>query len=318
MGATRKIGSLDVPVTGLGCNNFGMTIDEDQTRAVVDAAVEAGVTHFDTAEVYGNAQSEVFLGRALGDRRADVVITTKVGGLASANGFTPGDPTWVARAIDESLTRLGTDYVDLYLLHMPDAETPIGDTLEALAALVAAGKVREIGCSNFSPEQLDEAARVAGERGVGPFVNVQSNYSLLDRGVEDGVVPACERLGMSLVPYFPLASGMLTGKYRRGEAPPEGTRLAKMADRLGSIQSDENFDVVERLDEYARDHGHTLIELALSWVAGAPTVASVIAGATSPDQVRANAAATTAWELTDAERAEVAELSGGAPGFGAR
>jgi aryl-alcohol dehydrogenase-like predicted oxidoreductase len=305
MGATRKIGSLDVPVTGLGCNNFGMTIDEDQTRAVVDAAVEAGVTHFDTAEVYGNAQSEVFLGRALGDRRADVVITTKVGGLASANGFTPGDPTWVARAIDESLTRLGTDYVDLYLLHMPDAETPIGDTLEALAALVAAGKVREIGCSNFSPEQLDEAARVAGERGVGPFVNVQSNYSLLDRGVEDGVVPACERLGMSLVPYFPLASGMLTGKYQRAAEPPKGTRLAGLPEeRREQALSDRNFDKVEALDGWARDHGHSLLELAFSWLLARPAVASVIAGATKPEQVAANAAAAN-WSLTDADLAEI-------------
>jgi aryl-alcohol dehydrogenase-like predicted oxidoreductase len=204
---------------------------------------------------------------------------------------------------------LGTDYVDLYLLHMPDADTPIGDTLEAFGKLVAAGKVREIGCSNFSAQMLEDAAAAAKERGVPSFVNVQNNYSLLDRTPEQEVIPACERLGMTLMPYFPLASGVLTGKYTRGEPAPEGTRLAAWGDRAEAMLSDERMDVVDRLAQYAKDHGHTLPELALSYLACMPTVASVIAGATKPEQVAANAAATTAWQLTEAERAEVRELT---------
>ena len=302
MAQTRKIGSLEVTVAGLGCNNFGMRIDADRTQAVVDAAIDAGVTHFDTAESYGGGKSEEFIGAALGNRRDEVVITTKVGS---------GDPTRIAQAIDASLERLRTDHVDLYLLHRPDTEWPIAETVAAYAKLVDAGKTREIGCSNFSAEQLDEAAVAARELGVTGFVNVQNHYSLLERTPEAEVIPEIERLGMSLVPYFPLASGMLTGKYTRGEAAPEGTRLAAWGDRAGAFLSDDRFDVVEHLDAYARDHGHTLPELALSWVAGAPTVASVIAGATSPEQVRANAAATVAWQLTPEERAEIDAITAG-------
>ena len=302
MAQTRKIGSLEVSLAGLGCNNFGMRIDADRTQAVIDAAIDAGVTHFDTAESYGGGKSEEFIGAALGNRRDQVVITTKVGS---------GDPTRVAEAIDASLKRLRTDHVDLYLLHRPDSEWPIAETVAAYAKLVDAGKTREIGCSNFSAEQLDEAAAAARELGVTGFVNVQNHYSLLERTPEAEVIPEIERLGMSLVPYFPLASGMLTGKYKRGEEAPEGTRLAAWGDRAGAFMSDERFDVVEQLDAYARDHGHTLPELALSWVAGAPTVASVIAGATSPEQVRANAAATVAWQLTAEERAEIDAITAG-------
>lgn len=302
MAQTRKIGSLEVTVAGLGCNNFGMRIDADRTQAVIDAAIDAGVTHFDTAESYGGGKSEEFIGAALGNRRDEVVITTKVGS---------GDPTRIAQAIDASLERLRTDHVDLYLLHRPDTEWPIAETVAAYAKLVDAGKTREIGCSNFSAEQLDEAAVAARELGVTGFVNVQNHYSLLERTPEADVIPEIERLGMSFVPYFPLASGMLTGKYTRGEAAPEGTRLAAWGDRAGAFLSDDRFDVVEQLDAYARDHGHTLPELALSWVAGAPTVASVIAGATSPEQVRANAAATVAWQLTPEERAEIDAITAG-------
>ncbi|MFI5053044.1 MAG: aldo/keto reductase [Acidimicrobiia bacterium] len=300
----RKVGSLDVSVAGLGCNNFGMRIDEDATRAVVDAALEAGINHFDTADVYGSKKSEEFLGRALGSRRNEAVITTKFGGIVP-EGVKRGSAEWVAQACDASLERLGTDRIDLYLLHVPDAETPIGETLEALGKLVAAGKVREIGCSNFTSAMLDEADATAKELGVPAFVNVQNEYSLVNRTVEAEVVPACERLGISLVPYFPLASGVLTGKYKQGEPPPEGTRLAAWGDRANAMMSDERMTTVGRLAEYAQAHGHTLHELALSWLAGSPVVASVIAGATSPEQVRSNAAATTAWALTPAERAEV-------------
>jgi aryl-alcohol dehydrogenase-like predicted oxidoreductase len=237
------------------------------------------------------------------------VITSKVSGFRAPDGVSGGSPEWIAQAADNSLRRLGTDYIDLYLLHVPDPETPIGDTLEAFGKLVEAGKVREVGCSNFSAVMLDEAAAAAKERGVPAFVNVQNNYSLLDRSPESEVIPTCERLGMSLTPYFPLASGVLTGKYKRGEDPPEGTRLAKWGDFGRSFRTDERMVVVERLEEYVATHGHTLLELALSWLSGAPTVGSVIAGATSPGQVRANATAVTAWPLTEQERAEVSSLA---------
>ena len=305
---TRTVGSLEVSVVGLGCNNFGMRIDEAASQAVVDAALDVGVNHFDTADMYGGGKSEEFLGRALGSRRADVVITTKVGG-AVPDGEAGGSEALITRVCDESLTRLGTDYIDLYLLHVPDANTPIGETLTAFGKLIAAGKVREIGCSNFTGPMLEAADAAAKELGVPRFVNAQNDYSLLSRGVEDDVIPACEQLDIVFMPYFPLASGMLTGKYTKGQPHPEGTRLAAWGPRSEMFASDEKFDVVGRLQEYAEAHGHTLPELALSWLAGAPTVGSVIAGATSPEQVRANAAATVAWVLTQAERAEVDALA---------
>jgi aryl-alcohol dehydrogenase-like predicted oxidoreductase len=305
----RKVGSLEVSVAGLGCNNFGMRIDEDATKAVVDAALDAGVNHFDTAFVYGGGLSEEFLGRALGARRDEAIITTKFGGRAAGDGVAPGSAENMRECLDVSLGRLGTDHIDLYLLHVPDETTPILETLTALNEAVDAGKVREIGCSNFSAAMLDDAAKVAADNGLRPFVNVQNQYSLLERDVEGDALPAIERLGMTLMPYFPLASGVLTGKYTRGVAAPEGTRLAAWGDRAASALSDERMDIVERLDQYARDHGHTLAELALSWLAGNPAIASVIAGATKPEQVQANAAATSAWKLTDAERSEVGDLA---------
>jgi len=219
MTETRKVGSLEVSIAGLGCNNFGMRIDADAAQAVTHAALDAGVNHFDTAESYGGGLSEEFLGRALGARRAEAVITTKFGGRGSDTGPAPGSAANVNRAVDGSLERLGSDYIDLYLLHVPDATTPILDTLTALNALIDAGKVREIGCSNLSAAQLDEAATVAAEHGLRPFVNVQNNYSLLDRAVEDDALPAVERLGMTLMPYFPLASG----KYGTSVMPSRST-----------------------------------------------------------------------------------------------
>ena len=313
MGELRSVGSLEVSIAGLGCNNFGMRIDAEQAKAVVDAALDAGVNSFDTAESYGGGHSEAFLGAALGARRGDAVITTKFGSApfhaaAGDAELAPGSAANAKRAVEGSLGRLGTDYIDLYLLHRPDPTTPIGETLTALNELVDAGKVLEIGCSNFSAVMLDEAADVAAENGLRPFVNVQNHYSLLDRAVEQDV-PTIERLGITLMPYFPLASGVLTGKYVRGEPAPEGTRLAAWGDRLKWTVTDDRLDVVDRLDAYARDHGHTLTELALSWLAGSPVVASVIAGATTPEQVRANAAATSAWIMTDAERADVDVLA---------
>jgi aryl-alcohol dehydrogenase-like predicted oxidoreductase len=301
---TRKVGSLEVSVAGLGCNNFGMRIDEDASKTVVDAALDAGVNHFDTADIYGGGKSEEFLGRALGSRRDDVVITTKVG-MGVPEGSRGGSRDYVLSRCDASLQRLGTDRIDLYLLHTPDTETPIGETLEAFGELIRAGKVREIGCSNFSAAQLEEAAQAARELGVPGFVNAQNDYSLLNREVEAEVLPAVDRLAMTFMPYFPLASGVLTGKYKRGEDHPEGSRLAAWGSMAGDFASDARMTVVEALDEYAQAHGHTLPELALSWLAGNPVVGSVIAGATKPEQVRANAAATVAWQLTPEERAEV-------------
>ena len=304
----RRVGSLEVSVAGLGCNNFGMRIDEAASKHVVDAALDAGVNHFDTADIYGQGKSEEFLGRSLGSRRDQAVITSKVG-MGVPDGEHGGSEAYIHRHCDESLARLGTDRIDLYLLHQPDPETPIAETLSAFAKLVADGKVLEVGCSNFSGEQLEEAEHVAKDLGVPRFVNAQNDFSLLNRSVEADVLPVCERLDISFMPYFPLASGMLTGKYRRNEEHPEGSRLAAWGNRAGAFASDERFDVVERLDAYAQDHGHTLTELALSWLAGAPAIGSVIAGATSPEQIRTNAAATTAWKLTEAERAEVDALA---------
>jgi len=305
---TRSVGSLEVSVAGLGCNNFGMRIDEAASKEVVDAALDAGVNHFDTADIYGKGRSEEFLGRALGSRRGDAVITTKVG-MGVPEGEPAASEERVLRVCDESLARLGTDSIDLYLLHRPDPVTPIGETLSAFAKLVAAGKVREVGCSNFSGAQLEEAEAVAAELGVPRFVNAQNDFSLLNREVEHDILPVCERLDVVLMPYFPLASGVLTGKYRKGQSHPEGSRLAAWGPMADQFASDEKLDVVERLEEYAVAHGHTLPELALSWLAGVPKVGSVIAGATSPEQVRANAAATTAWSLTPEERAEVDALA---------
>ena len=308
---TRRIGGLEVSIAGLGCNNFGRRVDEAGTRAVVGAARAAGITFFDTADIYGGGQSEEFLGRALGAARAEVVVATKFGMGPPPDGRPGGHPTWVGEAAAASLRRLGTDYIDLYWLHAPDAKTPIGDTLEALHQLVTAGTVREVGCSNFSAAQLDEAADAAASLGVRPFVTVQNEYSLLRREPERGVLDACRRHGLSFVPYFPLASGLLTGKYQRGAPPPAGSRLATgPPERVEKLLSDERFGAVEALDAFARDHGHSLTELALSWLASNPLVASVIAGATSPTQVRANAAATTAWVLSAAERADLDERVG--------
>jgi aryl-alcohol dehydrogenase-like predicted oxidoreductase len=303
----RKVGSLEVSVAGLGCNNFGMRIDGEASKAVVEAALDAGINHFDTADIYGRGKSEEFLGQALG-ARDDVVITTKVG-MGAREGEAGGSAAYLTKGCDESLARLGRDHVDLFLLHTPDPQTPIGESLEAFAALLAAGKVREIGCSNFSGAQLREAEAVAAELGVPRFVNAQNDYSLLNRSAEDDILPACEELGVVFMPFFPLASGMLTGKYRRGEAHPANSRFEAWGERAEHFATDERFDVTERLADYAREHGHTLPELALSWLAGVPAIGSVIAGATTPEQVRQNAAATTAWTLTDAERAEVDALT---------
>jgi len=300
----RPIGSLEVSIIGLGCNNFGWRLDAAGTADVVESALDEGINFFDTADMYGGTKSEDFLGRALGRRRDEAIIATKFGWEidASRRG---AHPDYVRRAVDDSLKRLGTDRIDLYQLHKPDPTVPIRDTLGALAELVRAGKVREIGCSNFSAAQLREADAAAGD-GV-RFVSVQNEYSLLHREPEADVLPTCERLGLAFIPYSPLARGLLTGKYRVGQPIPKGTRLS---DRR---PTEERLAVVESLIEYAESRGHTILELAFGWLLSHSVVASVIAGATSHAQVQANAQATE-WVLTAEERAEIVKrLDAAAP-----
>jgi aryl-alcohol dehydrogenase-like predicted oxidoreductase len=306
---TRAIGRLAVSVVGIGCNNFGRRIDEAGTKAVVDAALDAGINFFDTADIYGSSQSEVLLGKALGARRDDVVIATKFG-MGDGTSLPAGaSAASVMAAVEGSLTRLGTDRIDLYQLHTPDDQTPIDETLSALDTLVRDGKVLEIGCSNFDGARLDAAAAAAESHGWARFVSVQNELSLLRRRGEAELLAACDRHDLRILPYFPLASGMLTGKYKRNEEPPAGTRLAGLeGEGRERALSDKRFDVVEALDAFARERGHTLLELAMSWLAGLPHLASVIAGATKPEQVRANAAA-IGWSLTADDRAEIDRIT---------
>jgi len=297
---TRTIGSLTVSEIGLGCNNFGMTIDEARTQEVVAAALDAGITFFDTADIYGGTKSEIFLGKALGARRSRAIVATKFG-LPVDERRQGAHPDYVRRAVDDSLKRLNTDVIDLYQLHKPDPTVPIADTLGALDDLVRAGKVRKIGCSNFSVAQLREA-RNAVRPGGSRFVSVQNEYSLIKREAEADVLPECDRTGLAFLPYFPLASGLLTGKYRKGTPAPEGTRLR--LSWASKMLTDQNLTVVERLTGIAERHGHTLLELAVSWLLRWRSVASVIAGATRPEQVRANAAA-SGRSLDDETIAEI-------------
>jgi aryl-alcohol dehydrogenase-like predicted oxidoreductase len=300
------IGSLEVTIVGLGTNNFGSSLAAEEVGPVVDAALEQGINFFDTADSYG--ASEERLGAALGRRREDVVIATKFGSSVAGEPDSGGArPDYVRRAVEASLKRLGTDWIDLYQLHRPDPETPIADTLGALGDIVASGKVREIGCSNFSAAQLREAETAAGE---GPrFVSVQNNFNVLNRGDEVDVLPLCEELGIAYLPFFPLASGMLTGKYQRGQKPPEGTRLNRWGDRAAGFLTDEMFDKVDALSDWTTHRDRTLLELAFGWLEAKPVVASVIAGATKVQQVVANVAASR-WELTPDELAEVDRIAG--------
>lgn len=290
---TRRIGSLEVSVVGLGCNNFGRRIDEGRTREVVEAALDEGITLFDTADNYGDGKSEEFLGRILQGRRERVVLATKFGGMRPDLGREGGaSPAYVREAVEASLRRLQTDRIDLYQLHVPDAETPIADTLGALDELVREGKVREIGCSNFDAGQLREADEVAAAGGGARFASVQNELSLLERADLDDTLPEAARLGLAYLPYFPLASGLLSGKYRRGEAPPAGTRIAGWdAGDTEEALSDATFDRIERLTAFAEGRGRSLLDLAFAWLLAQGPVASVIAGATSAAQVRANVAA---------------------------
>ncbi len=283
----RALGPLEVSVVGLGCNNFGRRVDVDGTRAVVDAALEVGVTFFDTAESYGDGRSEEFLGQALRERRDQAVLATKFGGAPAEGRGSRGE---IRRALQGSLQRLQTDYVDLYQHHREDSATPLAETIETLDELVREGKIRAYGTSNYSPAKLEEAAGLAREA----YVSEQSEYSWLERDAEEELLPTCRSLGLGFIPYFPLASGLLTGKYRRGEPAPDGTRLH------GREIDDAEHDRIEALEAFARERSVTLLEVAIGGLAAQTPVASVIAGATKPDQVRANAAA-GAWEPTTSD-----------------
>jgi aryl-alcohol dehydrogenase-like predicted oxidoreductase len=300
---TRRVGSLEVSVAGLGCNNFGWRIDEAATARVVDAAFDAGMNFFDTADIYGRGESEEFLGRTLGDRRNRLVLATKFG-MGMGDGRQGAKPEYIKRAIEDSLRRLRTDRIDLYQLHQPDPTTPIGDTLAALDDLVKAGKVREIGCSNFSTEQIREADEVA-RPGAARIVSVQNHYSMLHRDPEKGVLQECEQRGVAFIPYFPLANGLLTGKYRRGQAPPPESRAA--AGFGPKVFTDENLEMVEKLIDFAAFRGHSLLELAFGWLLAHRPVASVIAGARTPEQVRANAEAVS-WTISAEDMVEIDRL----------
>jgi aryl-alcohol dehydrogenase-like predicted oxidoreductase len=306
---TRPIGSLQVSVVGLGCNNFGGRVDAAGAAKVVHAALDAGITLFDTADVYGRGLSEEYLGAALKGARDEVIIATKFGHPMTDDDTTGGaSARWIRQAVDDSLRRLGTDRIDLIQQHVPDDATPIEETLEALASLVQAGKVREIGNSNFDAKQLRAADDVARSDGRARFVSAQNHFSLLAREVEDEVLPACAELGLGMLPYFPLASGMLTGKYRRDTPPPAGTRLGSIPEeRRERWMNERAFDVAERLEAFAVARGRTPVEAAIAWLLAKPAVVSVIAGATQPDQVVANAAAAS-WEMTADEVAEVDAL----------
>ncbi|GGQ70815.1 aldo/keto reductase [Couchioplanes azureus] len=311
----RRLGTsgLVVSVVGIGCNNFGRKLDLDGTRAVVDAAFDAGITLFDTADIYGtpHGSSEECLGAALKGRRDEIVLATKFGmdmeGLNGNDRGARGSRRYIVRAVEASLRRLGTDYIDLYQLHEPDEATPIDETLSALDDLVRGGKVRYLGNSNFAGWQIADADWTARTAGWTPFVSAQNQYSLLHREVEAEVVPACERFGLGLLPFFPLDSGLLSGKYQRGQQPPEGTRLS--LERYRRWLDGADWDTIEALTAYGKERGHSLLDVAIAGLAARPAVTSVIAGATTPEQVRANAAA-GAWQLTVEDVAALDEILG--------
>jgi aryl-alcohol dehydrogenase-like predicted oxidoreductase len=311
---TRRLGSLDVSAVGLGCNQFARKLDPDESARVVHAAIDAGVTFFDTADRYGygdrafsgHGQSEVFLGRALRGRRDRAVIATKFGMPLDDEPRAPrADPAYIAQACEASLRRLGTDYIDLYLLHRPDPATPVAETLGGLTDLIGQGKVREIGWSNVTAEEVAAADDAAREHALRRFGSVQNEYSLLAREVEDDVLPACAERGISFIPYFPLASGLLTGKYRVDAPAPAGSRLATFQPNRPHLGlSDANLRLVGGLEAFASERGRSMVELAMSWLLSRPAVVSVIAGATTPEQAKANAVAGD-WALQPDELAAV-------------
>jgi aryl-alcohol dehydrogenase-like predicted oxidoreductase len=310
---TRHLGhsKIEVSLVGLGCNNFGRRLDLDRTAAVLEAALAAGIDFFDTADIYGGAGgSERLMGEALRGRRDEYVLATKFGMEMSGADDVPeaarGSREYIRWAVAGSLQRLQTDRIDLYQYHQPDGVTPIAETLEALDELVREGVVGAIGCSNFSAAELEEADRVARERGLARFVSLQNHYSLLARGIEAEVAPACERLGVSILPFFPLEKGLLSGKYRRGEVAPAGTRLAGGE---GDVASAGQFDVIEAIGAFAAGRGVEMVDVAIAGLAAQPAVASVIAGATRPEQVTANVATVARWQPSAEDLAELDRIA---------
>ena len=309
----RKLGrsGLDVSVVGLGANNFGRRLDQPATEQVIRRAVDVGVTLIDTANVYGDTLSEQYIGESIEGIRDKLVLATKV---ASKMGDGPNQMgasrKHILEQVEGSLKRLGTDYIDLYQIHRPDPKTPIEETMRTLDDLVRQGKVRYVGCSNFAAWQVAQAMEVARSANLEGFVSAQPFYNMLKRDVEAELVPSCRRYGLGVLPYFPLANGFLTGKYQRGESPPEGTRLAGAGPRAGRILTDANFDVLEALESFASERDRSMVELAIAWLLGNPTVSSVIAGATKPSQVEANAKAFD-WQLTGDEMEELDTILGG-------
>lgn len=286
-------GGLEVSLVGLGCNSFGRRIDEKATHAVLDAAIEAGIDFLDTAENYGDGKSEVYMGSGLKGKRDKVFLATKFGLPTSrTTDKKKGSPENIRATIDQSLNRLQTDRVDLFQQHRPDPETPIVETLGALEDLVTEGKIRYYGCSYLSGAQMQEAADEAKRTGLKGFVTAQNAWSMLDRGVEVDLIPVCETHGVAMLPYYPIAKGLLTGKYKRGHAAPEGSRLTDDPDFVNA-----DFDLLENLEGYARDHGYDLLTLAISWLGAQPVIASIISGASRPEQMASNAAAAR-WKLT--------------------
>ncbi len=308
----RPLGSsrIEVPVVGIGCNNFGGRIDEQRSARVIQAALDEGVAFFDTADIYGAGRSEEIIGRALEGRRDAAIIATKFGGPMGSAERGGGSRRWITEAVEDSLRRLRTDHIDLYQHHFYDEAVPLEETLSALNDLVDAGKVRAFGCSNYTGAQVEQAHAIAVGRRWQPFVTVQNQYSLLDRDeVELGVTPACQRLGLGILPYFPLAHGLLTGKYRRGQEAPAGTRLAGNSERATALLTAPNFEVVEALERFAESRGVELLDVAIGGLAALPAVVSVIAGATTPEQVAANARAGR-WLPSAADLAEIDAITG--------
>jgi aryl-alcohol dehydrogenase-like predicted oxidoreductase len=303
---------IEVSAVGLGCMNFGMMCDQATTDSIVDAAIDAGVNFFDVADIYGgpHGKAEELLGKALGTRRSDIVLATKFGAKqGGGGGAAPGGGSrdYIMKAVEDSLRRLGTDYIDLYQHHFPDAETPIDETLRALDDLVQQGKVRAIGCSNYTGAMLAEAAGFAAGNDSAPYVSAQNRYSLLTRDIERDLVPVAEQHGVGILPFFPLESGLLTGKYRKGEKAAADTRFGKWGGG-GIFASDERYDIVDGLREYGESIGHSVLDIAIGWLAAQPFVSSVIAGVTKPEQIASNAAAAD-WTPTAEQLGEISRIA---------
>jgi aryl-alcohol dehydrogenase-like predicted oxidoreductase len=308
----RKLGAAgpEVSLVGLGTNNFGGRIDLAASRRVVDKAIDLGITLIDTADIYGNkGGSEEALGQILDARRKNIVLATKFClPMDSAGKLRGASRRYILQAVEASLRRLKTDWIDLYQLHRPDSQTPIDETLRALDDLVKAGKIRFIGCSNLSAAQLEEAQSAAARHHIASFICCQDEYSLLERGLEKDLAPVIRKYGLSLLPYFPLASGLLSGKYKQGVPLPAGSRLANDPPRGGGVLNERNWRIVEALTAFAAARGHTLLEMAMSWLASRPFVPSIIAGATKAEQVEQNVAAVN-WSLSAADLAEIDRIT---------